>query len=246
MALRHLDRPGPIEAVLFDFHSTLVDQGDPARWFDLAWVQAGRKGTAREALGEKRFLELSNVVNRIWEHVTEIDPHNERDLSPRRHREVFDAFMARLPGVDDDLARALYEVMLETWIPYDDALPTLRELKRRGIKIALVSNIGRDVRGVLERGSLSEFFDAVILSCEVGSLKPSASIFEQALSALRTAPAHALMVGDNPRDDAGAALIGIRTLLLPRTAGLQHGLEIVLRLVGSGPRGGKAGPPRSM
>jgi FMN phosphatase YigB (HAD superfamily) len=39
------------------------------------------------------------------------------------------------------------------------------------------------------------------------------------------------MVGDNPHDDAGAALLGIRTLLLPRTSGPRHGLDVVLRLV---------------
>jgi hypothetical protein len=40
------------------------------------------------------------------------------------------------------------------------------------------------------------------------------------------------MVGDSAHDDAGAALIGIRTLILPRTSGTRQGLDIVLRLVG--------------
>jgi FMN phosphatase YigB (HAD superfamily) len=40
------------------------------------------------------------------------------------------------------------------------------------------------------------------------------------------------MVGDNSLDDAGAAAIGIRTLLLPRTMGAgARGLGIVTRLV---------------
>lgn len=39
------------------------------------------------------------------------------------------------------------------------------------------------------------------------------------------------MVGDSWRDDAGAAALGIRTLLLPRTTGPVHGLDAVLRLV---------------
>lgn len=41
-----------------------------------------------------------------------------------------------------------------------------------------------------------------------------------------------LMVGDNWRADAGAAALGIRTLILPRTTGTTHGLGAVLRLVG--------------
>lgn len=232
MSARALSRPGPIEAVLFDFHSTLVDQGDPRAWLELAWAHAGRPATAREALGEAAFARLAGWVDRIWEHVVEVDPHGERDLAPARHREVYDRLMARLDEVDAGLAHALYEVMLETWVPYDDAVPTLTALRRRGVKLALVSNVGMDVRVVLDRAGMTHLFDAVILSFEAGAVKPAAAIFEQALRALGTAPANALMVGDNPRDDAGAALLGMRTLLLPRTAGSEHGLEIVLRMVG--------------
>jgi FMN phosphatase YigB (HAD superfamily) len=42
------------------------------------------------------------------------------------------------------------------------------------------------------------------------------------------------MVGDSPDDDTGAARLGVRTLILPRTRGPVHGLEVVLRLVGGG------------
>lgn len=229
---RPLDEPGRIDAVLFDFHCTLVDQGDPAVWLELAWTHAGRPGTARGALEPERFAALTDWVNRIWEHASAVDPRAERDLSPARHRQVYDALVAALPGLAEDLARALYEVMLETWVPYDDALPVLRELKRRGRKLALVSNVGLDVRSVLARAGMTGLFDAVVLSFEAGAVKPGPEIFRRALAALGTAPARALMVGDNPHDDAGAALLGVRTLLLPRTRGPSHGLDLVLRLVG--------------
>jgi len=223
--------PGPIEAVLFDFHSTLVDQGDPQVWLELAWHRAGRDGSPSDQLGEQGRNDLAGWVNRIWEHVREVDPDNERDLSPVRHREVYDELMADVPAVDDDLAHALYECMLETWIPYEDTVPVLTELRRRGVRIALVSNVGIDVRPVLEAGELTDLFDAVVLSFEAESVKPAAPIFERALSAVGAAPQNALMVGDSPHDDAGAALIGIRTLLLPRTSGTRHGLDLVLGLV---------------
>jgi len=232
MTLRPLDGPAPIEAVLFDFHSTLVDQGSPHAWLELAWRHAGRTGSPGETLGAARADQLADWMNRIWEHVLEVDPDNQRDLSSRRHREVYDALMDRVPEVDDDLSAALYEVMLETWVPYDDALPTLRALKARGLKLALISNVGVDVRGVLVRGGMGDLFDAVILSFEVGLVKPQRSIFQLALDALGVPPGRALMVGDNAHDDAGAAHLGIRTLLLPRTTGVEHGLQLVLRLVG--------------
>jgi hypothetical protein len=39
------------------------------------------------------------------------------------------------------------------------------------------------------------------------------------------------MVGDAWQDDAGAAALGVRTLILPRTDDPSHGLELVVRLV---------------
>jgi len=232
MTLRPLEGPAPIEAVLFDFHSTLVDQGDPHAWLELAWRHTGRAGSVRQALGGEASDRLAAWVDRIWEHVVEVDPENRRDLSSQEHRQVYDRLVERVPGVDPVLAASLYEVMLETWVPYDDALPTLRALRARGLKLALISNVGVDVRGVLERGGMGGLFDAVILSFEVGAVKPDRSIFQRALDALGVPAARALMVGDNAVDDAGAARLGVRTLLLPRTQGVAHGLDLVQRLVG--------------
>jgi len=41
-------------------------------------------------------------------------------------------------------------------------------------------------------------------------------------------------VGDNPRDDAGAAALGVRTLLLPAIEGRYRGLDLVVRMVAGG------------
>jgi len=218
--------------VLFDFHCTLVDQGDPSAWVELAWRHLGRPGTAAATLGQVRFGDLAGWVDRIWEHAVEVDPGAERDLSPARHRAVYDELTRRVPALEPALARALYEVMLDTWIPYDDTLPVLEGLRARGVKLGLVSNAGVDVRAVLERRGLLPLLDAVVISHEVGAVKPGATIFERALAELGVPPERALMVGDSPRDDVGAAFLGVPTLILPRTHGRVHGLEVVLRMVG--------------
>jgi HAD superfamily hydrolase (TIGR01509 family) len=66
----------------------------------------------------------------------------------------------------------------------------------------------------------------------VGAVKPEQEIFVHALKRLGLHAGEVLMVGDNWRADAGAAALGIRTLILPRTTGTTHGLGAVLRLVG--------------
>ena len=84
----------------------------------------------------------------------------------------------------------------------------------------------------LEPG-LADKLDGVVLSYEVGAVKPQPEIFARALDLLDIPAAEVLMVGDSWRDDAGAAALGIRTLILPRTNGPRHGLDLVLRLAGT-------------
>jgi len=169
----------------------------------------------------------------MWERAREIDPDSKRDLHPDQHREIYEVLVRDQPDVDEQLAQSLYATMLETWIPYEDTVPVLRALHARGIKTALVSNAGIDVRDLLHRAGLSDLLDAVVLSYEAGVVKPDVTIFAQALELIQVPAERALMVGDSWRDDSGAAQLGIRTLLLPRTSGPTHGLDLVLRLVGN-------------
>jgi HAD superfamily hydrolase (TIGR01509 family) len=223
--------PQAITAVLFDFHGTLVDGGDACASLDAAWAKVGRKGSAEKELGSERYQRVAQEVHHLWDRVRDVDPQGQRDLSPVLHRAAFDALIGRLPEVDGDLAQAFYEVMPDMWRPYQDTLPTLRELRRRGIRMALVSDVEADIRPVMARCRLLELFDAVVLSCELGVVKPQAAIFQHALDALGAASGEALMVGDDPFGDSGAAALGVRTLLLPRTEGRSHGLGLVLRMI---------------
>lgn len=171
----------------------------------------------------------------MWERARGIDPDNRRDRSPADHRDVFGLAAKDVPGLedvlDDELAEALYRTMIDLWAPYDDALPVLDELRRREVATALLSNVGVDIRPVLDRSGLAERLDATVLSFEVGSVKPEPDIFAHAIEQLGASAEQTLMVGDSWRDDGGAAALGIRTLILPRTRGPVHGLDAVLRLV---------------
>jgi len=100
------------------------------------------------------------------------------------------------------------------WRPSAGAVATLRTLKARGLKIALVSNYDGRLHRVVDETGLKPLFDAVIVSSEVGWAKPSPRIYAAALAALGIEPAAALMVGDRPKEDvAGANAAGIRALL---------------------------------
>jgi FMN phosphatase YigB (HAD superfamily) len=226
--------PEPIKGVIFDFHGTLVDGGDPGRWLDDAFRHLAENGSARPDLSADQIAGLREHLDHIWQHAHTIDPGSERDLSQDRHREVFHRTVALFPGVKPDLIAALYEVMPDQWTPFDDALPVLREVKSRGVRIVVLSNISLDIRPVLDRAGVSGLLDGVVLSFEVGLVKPDQAIYARALEMLDVPGVRTLMVGDSPRDDVGGVALKIRTLILPRTQGPVHGLGTVLQMVGNG------------
>lgn len=220
-----LHPPRPIRGVLFDLHSTLIDQGTPDQWLALALERQPHDFTDADV------AVLLPWLDKIWERARIFDPDSLRDLSPDDHYRVFHELLADGPGLDPVFGDALHAVMLDTWQAYEDAVPTLAALRDDGIKVAIISNVGLDVSDVLARGGLDAVSDAVILSKDIGSVKPDEQIFRAALDAIGCEAPDALMVGDSGKDDVGGTTLGLRTLILPRTRGPVHGLHAVVDLV---------------
>jgi putative hydrolase of the HAD superfamily len=99
---------------------------------------------------------------------------------------------------------------------YDDTVPFFGLLRSRGIGIALVSNCSDNTRPMLEKLGVLALVDAAVLSCEVGSLKPSREIYLSALDDLGVAAADAVMIDDQVKFCVGAEAVGIRAIQIVR------------------------------
>jgi len=98
---------------------------------------------------------------------------------------------------------------------YEDALPTLDEMRRHGLRVGLISNGQRDLTEFARHHRLE--VDVAVGSTTHGRIKPHPSIFESALAALDVRPEEAVMVGDSYTDDVeGARALGIRAILVDR------------------------------
>ncbi|MCZ7573659.1 MAG: HAD family hydrolase [Ardenticatenaceae bacterium] len=98
---------------------------------------------------------------------------------------------------------------------YPKALETLAALRGRHLRLAVVSDQvwGEGCRQEIERSGLAHFFQSIVLSCEVGWMKPHPHIFQAALSELGVHPEEAVMVGDNLRADVlGAQAMGMMAI----------------------------------
>ncbi len=95
--------------------------------------------------------------------------------------------------------------------------PTIDALAARGIRLAIISNWDERLRPLLHKLDLAKYFEAIVVSCEVGFPKPSPVIFEYAARGLGLAPEFILHVGDSREHDAeGAAAAGFQARLLER------------------------------
>lgn len=116
-----------------------------------------------------------------------------------------------------ELAWQWYEPVTRYNTVADDVVPTLRKLRDRGLKLAIVSNTfipGFSLDRHLDMHGLLEFFPVRIYSSEVGYRKPHPRIFQIALNALGVSPAHAIFVGDLVKTDiVGARRAGMVTVL---------------------------------
>ncbi|WP_406151149.1 HAD family hydrolase [Streptomyces sp. NBC_01012] len=133
-----------------------------------------------------------------------------RDRSARTHREAYTGLARQVDLPDPGLYDALYERHMSpaAWRPYPDAAEVLRGLRRNGVRVGIVSNIGWDLRPVFRAHGLDELVDLYVLSYEHGVQKPDPSLFRTACSRLGCDAADVVMVGDDRHADAGAADVG--------------------------------------
>ncbi len=94
--------------------------------------------------------------------------------------------------------------------------PLFARLRHHQIRIGIVSNIAIDIRPVLTTWGLMDQLDALVLSFEVGLVKPDPAIFLLAAEAIDRHPTECLMVGDNPATDGAASRVGMPTLLVQK------------------------------
>ncbi|MFH9421984.1 HAD family hydrolase [Streptomyces sp. NPDC017529] len=203
-----------IKGVLFDFSGTLARIESPETWLRAVLDETGTR------VAEEEIVRLAAELSRAGALPGGSSPAHLppglaalwdiRDRSADRHRELYTGLARQVPLPDDALYDALYERHMTpaAWAPYPDAAEVLGELRRRGLRVGVVSNIGWDLRPVLRAHGLDRLVDRYVLSYEHGIQKPDPRLFEIACGELGLDPADVLMVGDDREADGGATALG--------------------------------------
>jgi len=116
---------------------------------------------------------------------------------------------------------------------YPEVKEVLLELKRRGLKVGLISNgYEEEIDLVLEKADLEKAaFDIIVGVDTIKKVKPNPDVFRYATSKLDVKTEETIFVGDNAEADyKGAEKAGIHALLIVRTERQQSDLRTIKNL----------------
>lgn len=103
------------------------------------------------------------------------------------------------------------------WLPFEGVHQALDGLKANSVRLGIISNWDETAREVLSSTGLADYFDPIIISCEVDCTKPDPRIFRLALDCAGVSAHECLYIGDNYYDDAvGSRAAGMEALVLNR------------------------------
>jgi putative hydrolase of the HAD superfamily len=208
-----------MKAVGFDYGNTLTWSGMPLNWKDFyrealtAALAVTNSGFTPEKLaaGEKILFKYNTRVNnREWE-VT----------SDTVFTELFAAWGIDAPSALKPAKDAFYSFFFTKTEVYPETESVLRELKRKNIKIGVLSNTayGADKEYLIgSTPQINQYYDVCLASTEVGFRKPHTRGFLQLLQALQVKAGDCLFVGDEPVDIIGANKTGMNSVLINRSS----------------------------
>jgi putative hydrolase of the HAD superfamily len=134
------------------------------------------------------------------------------------------SLLCRRLGIEDGAERIAARVYEEfgdpgRWMVYPDVLPAFARLRRRDLRLGLISNWDNRLSGLMDGLCLTSELETIVSSAEVGLHKPDPRIFELACERLGVDPEEAAHVGDHHYADiVGAQAIGMFPVLIDRHA----------------------------
>lgn len=190
-----------IKAVIFDLDNTLIDFMKMKKLSCDAAISA-MIGAGLNVKKEKAMKELFKLYDKYG----------------LEEKTIFQKFLKKTAKKID------YEVLASGIVayrrvragflePYPHVPEALFELKRRGIKLAIVSDAPRLKAWIrLVSMKINHLLDIVVTFDDTKEMKPSIIPFKVAFKKLKVKPQECLMVGDRPeRDIKGAKKLGMLT-----------------------------------
>lgn len=188
-----------MKAVIFDMFETLI-------------TEYGHSEYKSREISRDLQLDWQEFV-RIWH-----DLEHDRSIGKISYEEVIGLIMKQLGCKNeeayDTVIRKRYETKADCFnYLHKDIIPLLDKLKMKGYKIGLISNCFSEEAIIIRESILFPYFDAAVLSYEVGYAKPDRRIYELCACRLGVSPEECLYIGDGGCNELfGARDFGMRAV----------------------------------
>ena len=137
----------------------------------------------------------------------------------------FQEYAEQVGKLLDRSSKEIQDILYAQRIRDEPMLDYVKEL-RKTHKTALLSNVGSGVIDKLFTAEeRKELFDVVVLSSEVGMIKPEAGIYEYTLQQLGVAPEESVMIDDLSGNIDGAQAVGMNGVVFQSIDQLQRELR---------------------
>lgn len=191
-----------VEAILFDFWGTLVENG-----------------VYPSPIRQVRYILRLNIP--FQDFVITF----EETFMLKKYATLGEAFEQVCKAFDAKPPKFIIDKLIGMWNknmllakPFPETIKVLEELKKK-YKLAIIANTDNiSLDPVLDKFDLRKYFDAIILSYDIGHLKSDVQMFEETLNKLGIKKKKdCIMVGDSIESDmAGAAKAKIDAILIDR------------------------------
>jgi len=207
-----------IEAVIFDFIGTL----------------ATVERYAYETSVKKMYESLRDVgFNMEYEHFTQAYERAHQKYRTIRYEELVEVTntvwlsealnsLGFATNPDEENVKEAINIFFKDYIQSlrrrNCATRTLKTLLERGYALGLISNFtyAPVIYAGLQKLNLNQYFNAILVSEDVGWRKPHPRIFKEALKRLDKKAKQTVFLGDSPVEDIqGAKDVGMRTVFIP-------------------------------
>lgn len=201
----------PLRAVIFDRDGVLT-------YFDV--------GPAVSLIGSFPGIQFDRLRQRwtAWcaSHETPTTTEKERDFLAKFWDDVGEAW-----SLGTEVRALLHAFDYTTMIrAFDDSRPALIALRRRGLRIGVLSNFPMpSIDASLEAAGLADLIDGAASAPTIGCAKPAAAAYLHMTQILGVEPHETLMIDNEIKNVEGARTIGMQALLLSRgTVDSKNGL----------------------
>lgn len=198
-----------VKAIFFDLDETLIKNHIPVRkLFPTVFYNFV------DQIGEQNkyvfFEALKSQINGLWLKMFDSDICPEQQLI-NCYLNSLNATKVINPGqislLAEQMAAHFINLAAQNIQLHDGAIETLETLKKRDIKIGLITNGMVSMQmGKLGTLELENYFDTITISAEARAHKPAKAIFELALSRANVTPDQAWHVGDHIENDVSGAV----------------------------------------